>query len=223
MPATKGFLPFEAVQFEPIGHRYFVHGREVPSVTRVLSDAGFFPADQTYYPMGSGDRGRRIHAHIREINLGSNLILSPILRDEAGPVAAWQHFIKQTNLEVDPNMVERPLGCLQYAGTIDVVGTMTAPNGVPRKAVIDPKSGPAFAWHLIQAAAYAKLIDEPVERWIVYLGEDGVPQVVQGVDPLDGNAFLAALTLFQWRQRYLGREGGSDEVSSGAVSGGRSG
>ena len=148
--------------FEPISHKYYLDGQEIPGVSELLTLTGYLQPQ--YYNATSHKmaRGTLVHLLIHE----HETIGIPTLDDEMGPWLEAYFTFKLLNkfrclaseargYNVDP----------VFAGTADLVGKIG-----PAKYVVDLKTGTKASWHRLQVAAYA-IIHNVSHAGILYLRE----------------------------------------------------
>jgi hypothetical protein len=134
--------------FDEVLHKYYLDGKELPSVTtiirRVLGDNGH----GTQWHM---DRGSAAHDLYRLLGAGEDLGLYDYDQRLVGNVAAWLDWHSRERVEVEA--VEKQMCNLSagYAGTVDAVVTIRG-----KRWIIDYKSSPS-ARDELQLAAYAEL------------------------------------------------------------------
>lgn len=191
--------------FEPVEHRYFLGGRELPSVSRLI--AGLYP-DFSYVNeevrQAAADRGTRVHALTEECDAGS-LDWFGLDDEEAAYVQAWQSFKGHTGLEIIASEQMVWSAKRGYAGTLDRLVSMHG-----EIAVIDIKTGEPHDAHGVQLAAYDQAALERglisntkfSERFAIYLRADGTYRLERYSRLDDWPCFLACLAVHNWK---LGR------------------
>lgn len=199
------------IEFDADGHRYTVDGRQVPSVTQILEKAGLTanytgisPAVLAY----ARDRGVHVDACCDLFDQG-DLDVDSIHPDAVPYVQAWGRFCKEQQFVpfVHQGVIYHPE--LEYAGTFDVDGFIAdVPVLVERKCTA--KISPTFA---LQTAAYTLpgvwlhnhpgekpyRYDAIVRRLVVQLKPDGTYRLAEHTNPLDFEAFKAAIIVARWR------------------------
>ncbi len=134
--------------FDEVLHKYFVDGKELPSVTtiirRVLGDKGH----GTQWHM---DRGSAAHELYALLGAGEDLGLYDYDQRLTGNVAAWLDWHSRERVEVEA--VEKQMCHISagYAGTVDAVVMIRG-----KRWIIDYKAS-ASARDELQLAAYAEL------------------------------------------------------------------
>lgn len=183
--------------FEPDGHKYFLAGAELPSVTRVLADMGF--VDTSFFTPGSAQRGTYVHFACELDDIGELMeeTLDPALLPY---LYAWRAF-KQDSMFAADKIEHRVCSEMyRFAGTVDRVGKL---NG--HDAIIDIKSGAVLPVTALQIAGYEIAISKkhrPYKRYAVQLKDDGTYRVHPFTDPQDRHIFLAAVSCWHWQNNH---------------------
>jgi hypothetical protein len=177
--------------YDPETHRYFISGKEVPSVTRILKCAGEVKADAPWYTVEARERGTKLHALTVEYDAGrlddADLdVLDGIDPLVGGRLRAWIKFRREQSpelLESEQQLYDEEHG---YAGTTDRILKLPRTG---RVYVVDFKPQPAD-WHAIQLGAYAR-IRGLVDKAALYLKPNGTYKWTPYHDrPADGARFL---------------------------------
>ena len=195
--------------FQEAGHKYFLNGTEVPSVTTVLQPL----VDYSHVPpavlAAAADLGTKVHRAC-ELFDHDDLVMDALDPRLVGYVAAWARFKRETGFVVEFNEHRVYSTIYRCAGQFDRVGLMIGMLGKPRgqveiKTTADfmPSFGP-------QTAGYHQLIGESglmdkrthaaLRRWVVQLREDGSYRLEAYTDPADLSVFTSCLCLYHWRQ-----------------------
>lgn len=182
-----------ALVFLPESHRYLLDGRELVSVTRVLRVAGLY--DDEWFTDESRDRGTRVHRACCRVDDGL-----PVIDPLAEPyLMAYARF--KADMEPVWSHVESPVydALLGYAGTMDRAGIVDG-----QLTVVDLKTGDIPPMVGPQTAAYRRCLLTPHEyqRAALQLRPDGRYRFERLTDRSDEAVFLAALTLWQWKQKH---------------------
>lgn len=195
------------LSFDEATHRYTFDGRELPSVTRILTEARLADFSAPWFTEAVRDRGSRVHAAIAldVVDALDDDTLDPGL---APYVAGWRRYVTESGIAVEHSEVRICDPIAGYAGTLDLVVREPAVARQPtRRTLLDikpaiyPSVGP-------QTAAYARcaraLYPDPVllGRAALVLPGDGTYTRVPLVDRDDELTFLAALRIFQWRASH---------------------
>lgn len=203
---TPDIITADMITFDPIAHRYTLpDGRDVPSVTTILSAVGVSVDFQAIGARSEVDRavleyrrqlGTVVHADCHAWDDG-DLWLYDVHPDAEPFLQAWISF--RSNIGFVPERRERLVyhAGLGYAGTLDAVGLI--PSG--RRVLVDIATGdPRDSAKQFQTAAYAAAYTEhPIdERWAVQLTPDnGVPYRIHVYsDWSDFGKFSAFCTTF---------------------------
>jgi hypothetical protein len=197
--------------FDPETHRYSIDGRPLPGVTSILKAVGIYVPP----PMSDEDRefylarGKAVHAACELLDAGT-LDEDSVDPAIAGRVDAYRAFRAQESFRRVGSELRVGSDCYRFAGTPDLLGWISG-----EFAIIDLKSAAApDRATAIQCAAYAKAWEEchllhgcdtgRVERTYSLNLRDGGTFRLTRLDKLEPNAwqvFLAALTVYNWRQR----------------------
>lgn len=165
---------------------------ELPHVTEILKNAGLISTD--FIPEEARELGTAVHLATQYLDQ-EDLDIESLDPRVALRVASYQKFLA----EVKPKIVavELPVrdNTYHYCGTLDRILEIKGHIGV-----LDIKGICQADWHGLQLAAYKEACVEPwvLCRWNLYLRDDGY-KLVERTRRDDWPAFLAALTLFNWR------------------------
>ena len=187
------------LQFDPAEHRYSVDGREIPSVTTILKDAGM--VDYSFCTEFARERGSMAHKaiHFDMENDLDETSLNPMLVGYVQAARAVVRDLRLTTLAVERRL-HSPL--MDVAGTLDYLGEADG-----KIHLIDWKTGdppPAVA---LQLAAYADLLHEDdgtrvARRIAARLRQDGTYTLVHYTDRHDIAKFRAAVQVAAWRKEH---------------------
>jgi hypothetical protein len=194
----------DELRFDPLEHRYFLSQRELPSVSRIL-DVGF-PVDvPESLLIASRIRGTAVHLACELDDLGE--LNQDKLDEELWPyLEAWRLFRRQSGFRhyQHPLGIERRLHhpYLLYAGTLDRVGWLSG-----RPFLIDIKTGGKYARYRVQLAAYANLLENPIDyrRGVVTLDPDGsfsFDEFSRETFPEDLAVFRSCLNIHNFKLKY---------------------
>jgi hypothetical protein len=188
--------------FSEQDHKYYLDSVEVPSVTRVIKEAGL---------MGDFCGGNE-----SAMQMGSNVHLLLELEDdgqlgEYAPeyepyLTAYRAFKKDTKAQVVEIEKRVCSETYRFAGTLDRV--MDLP-GIGR-SILDIKSGSPSPSHAIQTSAYQLAFNAPLSysnggahnRFALYLNGEGKYKLEQHKDRRDRAVFLAALTMWWYKSEH---------------------
>lgn len=166
----------------------------LPHVTAILKEAGLI--DASHFTERARDLGTAVHAATQYLDEGDldEAGLEPLIRPRLEAYKAFLREIRPTILCIE-TAVHHPIH--QYVGRCDRLVTINQEVGV-----LDIK-GPGLAdWHGLQTEAYRHCIDPmPTGRWTLHLSDDGY-KLVEHRRRDDWPAFLAALTLYNWRRNH---------------------
>lgn len=196
------------LRFESDSHRYFIGHLELPSVTKILSEARIADFSKPWFTETAKERGTLVHAAIALDNEGT-LDYDALDPQLTGYVDGWRKYLAESGATVERfecPVCDRQAG---YAGTLDVIVVEAGQAGPTWRTVLDikpalyPSVGP-------QVAAYARcaraLYDGPTlfRRAALILPGDGTYTRHALTDTTDELVFLAAVRLFHWRQTHAG-------------------
>lgn len=192
------------VVFEPATHTYRYGDKILTSVTQALKGAGLIEYDGVA-PEAlefARQRGRAVHTATQLLDEGRLDWESLDLRI-VGYVAAYEKFKIDSAIFINgiEQMYADPL--CGVAGTIDRDVTL---NG--RRGVLDIKTYEIEDWTALQLAGYERMMrgtGEPrLDRWGLWLKEDGSYKIRQFKDATDERVFLAALAVTNWKLSHNG-------------------
>jgi len=190
-------------------HSYYLKGLRIPGVTQVMTGIHDFLGVGEEIMAAAQERGTLVHTATALYDKGAlsleemraDTVLEPYVR-------AWVKF--RDDVLFIPEGIEVQVYSIRhrYAGTIDRIGKL---RGMP--VVLDIKTGAALnPVTALQLAAYQVAYNERnpkakvKERWAIQLGADGKYRLYQYKDDSgDWSAFLSALTIYCWRQRWVRR------------------
>lgn len=182
--------------FSADDHRYQWNGRDVPSVTQVLS----LVTERQWFTEDSAWRGSAVHLACEYDDRGE-LDESTVEPEHLGYLMAWRRFRSDSGFE--PHAIEHQVyGKHGYAGTIDRIGTV--PSG---RLLIDLKTGTPSPATALQTAAYLACLESPLAygRVAVRLFPDGQYTTVhyqQSHYERDLARFLHCLAVWRTAQEF---------------------
>jgi len=186
-------LPDEELTFDPESHIYRAGALRLPSVTKVMKEAGII--DTSFYNEAGAKRGTYVHLACELYDKGTldEETLDPAL---VPYLDAWKLYKSDTGLVLD--LIEKPLSSmLGFAGMLDRTGRMDG-----RKWVIDIKSGAVSWWAGVQMAAYKIMVEEMrgneqsiYSRTVVQLKPNGKYSEQQFLGREDRKVFMGALAV----------------------------
>ena len=196
------------LRFKPAGHRYTASGLVVPSVTQVVDtqiNAFYFVPESVR--QDALQRGTLVHKlteiHDKAPDRYEGMAYEVEKSGLLGYVLAWEKFKRERMdaiLETEQLVYHTKY---RYAGTLDRVMLI---DGLV--TVVEIKTGgiyPEYAW---QTAAYLAAYNEgqtgvkAEKRLVVTLQPDGKYAPTEHKEKADFEAFLAAITMMNWRARY---------------------
>jgi hypothetical protein len=188
-------------EFDETSHTYRLNGVVLPSVTQLLKPIG---PDFSMVPPDVLERKRQLGTAVHlACELDDNDELDEIDDALVPYVLAWQLFKAQTGVEILLNERRLHHPVLRYAGTLDrLVSMRGAVWMLDIKTAADPV--PSYG---AQLAAYVELIHAtegdaslPIRRGTVHLRDDGTYRLAEFKNPNDKAAFMACLSLHQWKE-----------------------
>lgn len=182
------------INFDAERHVYTdSQGREVPSVTGIISAGGLI--DTKWSTAWHMERGTAVHRAVElfeqgDLDEGS---LDPVI---VPYLDAWHRFRAETGYV--SNALEQRIynPVYRYAGTLDQIGIMQ-----DRTCLVDLKTGTCQRWWALQTAAY-NAVAKCRDRYSLELHGDGTYRLIQHTKKTDFQAFLACLTVYNLQQEY---------------------
>ena len=199
-----------ALRFNARDHRYTLRGMVIQSVTQVIE-----PLINQY---------DRVPAEVRRLALLRGTLVHKLTEIEDrsdgdwqtdaldcgldGYLDAWRLFKQEAGVAIYASEQRVYHHVYRYAGTLDRIISLDGSHD--RLAILDLKTGVILPEAAMQTAAYMAAVNiglkeksnEVVDRYVVQLREDGTYRLVQYEDKSDIAAFLAALTLSNWRSAH---------------------
>ncbi len=187
--STTGPSAVADLQFNAERHEYTVNGARVPSVTQILKAEGFTP-NYGSNAQAAAQRGTMVHALTVKIDKWQDTGTSTYLYQKY--ITAYIRFISAEMpqwTEIEERSYSDTWG---FAGTID---------RRTENQIWDIKTGKPTAANPLQLAGYALLYDDrSLERWNLYLHDDGTYDAVQHEDKKDFVVFTNALYNYAWKK-----------------------
>lgn len=199
--------------FDPVEHRYFLDGRELPGITRVLRDVGIGPLPQSEIRVAdsfayAAERGKAVHEATALDDRGEldEESVDPVVRPY---LDAWRRFREESGFRPEPTLIEVPLARsdLGFAGTPDRAGIL----GEDRIVLEIKVTAEMPSWVGLQLAGqrmlawttreFGAVVPNAVRRFAVQLRPDGTYRLWEFRDPEDGRVFLACLSIYQWKAK----------------------
>jgi hypothetical protein len=187
-------------------HRYWLDGRELFGVTRVLELTGISDFSAPHFTAFVRDRGAHVAAAIHFDNQG-DLDLETLDPQLVPYVEAHRAFLRESGAVVEHTEQMVCDEAYGYAGTLDEI-LLIQRDGRTKRTLIDIKLG-LYDSVEIQLAAYARaardLYAQPVilERRALILKPDGDYTLTPPfVGLTDEQTFLSALRVCAWRKSH---------------------
>jgi hypothetical protein len=183
--------------FDPDIHRYTFDGVVLPSVTQILQGVGLINFDgiDPQIVQQAASFGTAVHemtalddiGDLDEQSLDSNLL--PYLE-------AWRTFRGAMKFDA----IEQPMAnrIFDFAGTPDRIGHLVKPT------IFDIKTGTTvYPSTALQLAGYAILSGiTSARRIVIQLLPTGKFKLTEYTDRKDREIFLAALSVYKWRESH---------------------
>lgn len=184
--------------FREEDHSYWVAGKRVVNVTRVLADLTDFSRIDPETLERARQEGLAAHRMV-ELDCAAELDVDALPDWLLPRFAAWRRFLKETGFKVIDSERRLYHPKYGYAGTSDLLGWMD-----DRLTLIDIKRS-LYAGRVIglQLAGYALLREQSKERvrrrYALLLNENGNYRMEEFNDPNDATVFMSALILYKWK------------------------
>lgn len=200
-------MNLEVIETDNGGHFYQVDGRRMPGVSEILDDSGVILANAFYEERraAAAVRGRDVHLACADLDLGRPDWWSD--DEEIAPyVRAYQLF--KNDFSFRPTSIEKPMfhPNYRYCGTPDRFGQVRHRDGI-HNVTLDLKCVAVVGPHVpLQLAGYNQFTEDHFERDLIALQllKNGKYRIHNYPDRDHQTAiFLAMLTVFNWKQRYL--------------------
>ena len=185
------------LNFDPATHTYTLDGVVLPSVTQILQSVGLinFSGISPDVLQRVADFGTAVHLATALDDVGD--LDEETLDPNLWPyLTAWRCFRRDEMGLQKFFEIEQPLAHPDYgfAGTPDRIGAMIIID-IKTSTVVPP-------WTGLQLAAYSVLANITTARRIaVQLKGDGTYQIHEFKDRKDREIFLAALSVYKWREK----------------------
>lgn len=194
--------------FDPVEHRYFLDGEEVPGVTSVLADVGI-----TNYRFVNQEVLQRAARFGTAVHRATELWDKGVLdMDSVHPalmpyLKAWIRF--REDFGFDPDQVEVRVFCerYRYAGTADRVGVVTKGKLAGKRTLVDIKSGMLLPGVAIQTAAYTHAYNalnkkQQVARRLCVKLDDSGYIIEELTEKSDFSTWLACLQVYNFKKTH---------------------
>lgn len=184
--------------FDESAHRYTLDGRELPSVTTVLSILEDWRGVDPGVLARAAEFGTHVHQACALANAGTldEATLDPAL---APYLAQWRRFLAESGAEVLASEMRVFHRGLRYAGTLDVLALWKG-----QRCIIDIKTGQLPRTVGAQTEAYRMAYQSqecgevPRRRYCVQLAEDAY-KVHPLTDPADWSIFQSCLNVWRFK------------------------
>ena len=191
------------LEFDEATHTYRLDGKIIPSVTQIIAPLYSFEHVNAEVLERASAFGTAVH---RACELHDHDDLSDDLDDALLPyLKAWVKF--RADADFWPTSIETRVHCpvYKFAGTLDRIGTISGKLkiiDIKTSTTLDKAIGVQLAGYEI-AARSCGLIGpkEKVGRVAVQLREDGTYKIEPYNDDFDKSAFMALLTLKNWKEK----------------------
>lgn len=189
--------------FEPEEHRYFVDGREVPSVTKILEPYSCLEFVDKELLKRASEFGTNVHTacHLHDCGELDRAALDPELEPY---LAGWEQFLADTGATVVLSEY-RVASAYGYAGTFDKLvawGKSLRLIDIKSGSVVPRTVGPQVAAYV---QAYAEESGAKIrDRYCLHLPGDGKYHAHKLNDARDWSIFQSALNVHRWF--YNGRK-----------------
>ncbi len=196
----------ELFTYDDATHTYRRGARKLPGVTTIIKEVGM--VDVAFYTEEGRTRGKNVHIACQYLDEGSLdwADFESRFPDLIGYVRAWQAFKTETGFA--PMFIEEPNfhPLYLFGGTFDRFGKLPSQQLLE----VDIKTGKPEPWAAIQTAAYELLIrahperygdltGKTIDRVAVELMSDGKFKRHPFKEKSDGQVFLAALNVANWK------------------------
>lgn len=188
--------------FDPIEHKYFVDGVELPSVTTILKPLQDFSMVPRDVLKRAAEFGTNVHKACELYDKGT-LDESNLDADLAPYLNGWKLFLYATRFA--PEIIERRVYSkrYKYAGTLDRAGSFPGKKYLDeidiKTGVFSPAVGP-------QTAAYEKALLEmdeiKIKRRFVVLLRPNTFKMLQLSKKNNFNTFLSCLDIYNFNKNY---------------------
>lgn len=176
-------------------HKYFLDGSELPSVTTLLTDAGYI--DKRWFQDSDASKGKRRHKATEYMDQGV-LDWGTVAEPDLPYLTAWAKAKEEIGIAIDQCEVQTYHDVFRYAGIIDRLAKV---KGQPY--IIDIKTGVEIRWHQLQLILYGLMVENAGERpglLCVYLSGNGTYKH-RFHDYKNQQYALAAVRVWVWKNR----------------------
>lgn len=196
-------MAIKELLFDETTHTYRYDGQLVPGVTSVLEGVGL--SDFSMVPPDILEQAKAFGTEVHRITekLDRNEDIPTGISEASGLYLC--HYIKFLNdLDVEIIDIEKRVFCEKflYAGTLDRIAVLKKLSLQP--VLFDIKTGQKSISHQVQTAAYeyAYKTDkrQKMDRYTLYLSEDGYKLSEAHASRKDFDVFLAALSVHNFKK-----------------------
>lgn len=189
----------DSLIFREEDHTYWLNGRQIPGVTRVLKPLIGYEGVQAWMLERKSAIGRAVHraTELWDADDLDEESLDPILRPYLDAYKRFFDHVKPKWNRTESKLYHARFG---YAGTLDREGLISdVPAVVDLKCTVD--ISPAVG---AQTAAYAEALGDGLkrERFALQLRPDGTYRLEPMKDASDFQTFLACLSIHNFKERY---------------------
>ena len=184
------------LEFDPVNHEYKLDGQILMSVTQIIKDAGLIEFSDKIRPEvleRASLRGREVHSACA-FRASDDFDWGGVKPSVRGYVRAFDKFLAETNFKIESAELPRYHRIYKFAGTPDLTGFIGN-----RRIIIDLKTYEPAEWTGLQLSGYEELLENPAERWAVWLKEDGSYRLKEFKNPSDRDVFLSCLSVANWK------------------------
>lgn len=191
--------------FDEIRHEYYLDGKSVPSVTRIISN---IPEEMMMNNafIRAGNRGTAVHKVCELMNLGQKVNIKGLAKEVIPYVNGYIKFLQSKKYTVAHAETRVVSVKYRYAGTVDIIAVDDKGHlfimDIKTSAVVSPTTA-------LQLAAYEQAWREmnkipkstKIGRIAIWLTGDDNYELVHFKDPNDLNVYNCKLVGFNWDRR----------------------
>lgn len=201
----------DRVTFDPVKHEYFLDGRLLPNITRIIDWMNSYAGVPSDVMNQARDLGDIVHL-TTELYDRDDLVIESVHSMIEPYLAAWQQFRYDTGFI--PELIEHRVLSLKhwFAGRLDRVGRFkNSDRGlveIKTTAKSMPANGPQTAAQKQGLIEQGYPGAESLKRYSLRLCPELSPpyRLTQHSDPQDLNVFLCSLQISNWRKNNGYRE-----------------
>ena len=154
------------IKFNADEHKYYVSGKEIPSVTTILKELTIL--DDRWFKPGRDRIGTRVHEYLDLLDKDLKVAIPPTIK---GYIDGYLNF-RKAHPDLEPIAIEQSVydKKLKICGKVDRIFN-NINTGV--KILIDIKTGVKLRFHALQCTAYAVALgDKSIRTGGLYLNGD---------------------------------------------------